>query len=447
MNRSAIALAATAAGVALTIGVLGTIQAAGNAAAADKNATAMIDQSATTVAVTAQECETRVQEAVTAINTASTATLESLVGPELVALAPKSAVALFSDYADGAAQSEVTPLSACTTDAVTLDKDADPSENVSSIVAANQLLSTSNAQSISDATAVIRANDIAWQSVNARAMTAIYLDVTKATAALKEEIAAATKTAEQNKGKAKDAKTITRLTSTIDDVSTVADSAASPTSVAEILGTLGVLQAARTDLSKKADAVDASVRELAHDREIAAAATQAKAGKVGRSLSPKSTTSTPPTSKPSITGQQSATKATGGNGKLKKSNLCGVDYSSSNLLRCDAKRAWMKFNSAFKSKFGHNIPIDESYRSYDKQVDYRKRFGTGAAKPGTSNHGWGTAVDVPDYRFSSTGKQYKFGTTKYEWMKKNGPKYGWVAPGWAQKNGSNPEPWHFEFHG
>lgn len=53
--------------------------------------------------------------------------------------------------------------------------------------------------------------------------------------------------------------------------------------------------------------------------------------------------------------------------------------------------------------------------------------------------------DIPDYRFSTVGKQYTFGATKYEWLKKNAPTYNWHTPKWAQKGGSNPEPWHFEY--
>ena len=61
-----------------------------------------------------------------------------------------------------------------------------------------------------------------------------------------------------------------------------------------------------------------------------------------------------------------------------------------------------------------------------------------AARPGTSNHGWGTALDL-------CGGIQDFGTAEHEWMFLNAPLYGWFHPAWAQRGGSRPEPWHFEF--
>jgi len=56
-----------------------------------------------------------------------------------------------------------------------------------------------------------------------------------------------------------------------------------------------------------------------------------------------------------------------------------------------------------------------------------QRYGKGrAAYPGTSNHGWGMAIDVE-------------GVDAKKWVKKNGPKYGWV---WGE---APNEDWHFTF--
>ena len=62
------------------------------------------------------------------------------------------------------------------------------------------------------------------------------------------------------------------------------------------------------------------------------------------------------------------------------------------------------------------------------------------AVPGTSNHGWGLAVDLG-------GGVNRFGTAQHEWMRANGPGHGFVHPAWAQRGGSNPEAWHWEFNG
>lgn len=61
-----------------------------------------------------------------------------------------------------------------------------------------------------------------------------------------------------------------------------------------------------------------------------------------------------------------------------------------------------------------------------------------AAEPGTSNHGWGTAIDIGD----SVGG---YGTTEYNWMLENAPAFGWDNPDWARAGGSKSEPWHWEY--
>ena len=139
---------------------------------------------------------------------------------------------------------------------------------------------------------------------------------------------------------------------------------------------------------------------------------------------------------------------TGGNGNLDPSTLCQVPYDTKQLLRCDAEAAWMRLDAVYKGVWGVDIPIDLSYRTYDEQVEMRQIYGSGAALTGTSNHGWGTAVDLPDYREGGEGLEWNYGTEKYEWMKANAPAYGWVNPSWAVEGGVGPhEPWHFEYVG
>ena len=139
---------------------------------------------------------------------------------------------------------------------------------------------------------------------------------------------------------------------------------------------------------------------------------------------------------------------TGGNGNLDLSTLCPVPYDQKQLLRCDAEAAWMRLDAAYKDVWGVDIPIDLSYRTYEEQVEMKQIYGSGAAAPGTSNHGWGTAVDLPDYREGGEGLEWNYGTPKYEWMKAYAPAYGWVNPSWAVQGGVGPhEPWHFEYVG
>jgi hypothetical protein len=131
----------------------------------------------------------------------------------------------------------------------------------------------------------------------------------------------------------------------------------------------------------------------------------------------------------------------GRNGRLDPATLCRVSWTSSVLLRCDAQRALERLNTAYWGRFGRSIAVGYGYRTYSTQVYLRMTLGTVAAVPGTSNHGWGLAIDTAE------GAQNAFGSPSYEWLKANAPAYGWHAPRWAWQDGSNPEYWHFEYTG
>ena len=124
------------------------------------------------------------------------------------------------------------------------------------------------------------------------------------------------------------------------------------------------------------------------------------------------------------------------NGMIPASKLCGI--GSGHLLRCDAAAAYQQLTSAYKSRFGRTLCITDSYRSYASQVSLYGRKPSLAALPGTSNHGWGVAVDL-------CGGVDHFGTAQYQWMASHAASYGWVHPAWANQGGSREEPWHWEF--
>ena len=111
-------------------------------------------------------------------------------------------------------------------------------------------------------------------------------------------------------------------------------------------------------------------------------------------------------------------------------------------LRSDAAAALERLNAAFRAALGHDLALDLTYRDLDTQVAMRAALGTVAAVPGTSSHGTGLAVDVPelpcDYGWDSAARA---------WLVAHGPAYGWVSPAWARQGGSNPEYWHYEYRG
>ncbi|MGC4941388.1 peptidoglycan DD-metalloendopeptidase family protein [Kribbella sp. DT2] len=124
------------------------------------------------------------------------------------------------------------------------------------------------------------------------------------------------------------------------------------------------------------------------------------------------------------------------NGMIPASKLC--DITSNHSLRCDAATAYLGLASAYQKRFGKTLCITDSYRSYSSQVDLYGRKPSLAALPGTSNHGWGLAVDL-------CGGIENFGTVQHQWMLQNAPRFGWIHPDWAKQGGNREEPWHWEF--
>jgi len=126
------------------------------------------------------------------------------------------------------------------------------------------------------------------------------------------------------------------------------------------------------------------------------------------------------------------------NGRIPTSVLCAVESAPGHLLRCDAAEQFAALNAAYRDRFGVDIPITDSYRSYDAQVAVRIAKPHLAAVPGTSNHGWGLALDLSTPISGGA-------SAEYTWLRVHGPDYGWDNPSWARPGGVKPEPWHFEF--
>jgi LAS superfamily LD-carboxypeptidase LdcB len=128
------------------------------------------------------------------------------------------------------------------------------------------------------------------------------------------------------------------------------------------------------------------------------------------------------------------------NGQMPASALCPLWGAPGQVLRADAAAAFDRMSKAYAAHFGRPITVTDSYRSYAAQVACREQKGDLCATPGTSNHGWGTAVDLGDGVNS-------YGTVTYDWLKANSTRFGWFHPSWAEPGGSKPEPWHWEFAG
>lgn len=128
------------------------------------------------------------------------------------------------------------------------------------------------------------------------------------------------------------------------------------------------------------------------------------------------------------------------NGRIPLDNLAVIPWASAHRLRADAVTALVALGDEYRAKFGRDLSITDSYRTYEEQVKVKAEKGWLAATPGTSNHGWALALDL------GGGIQF-FGTAEHKWMVENASRFGWALPSWAQATGSKPEPWHWEFQG
>jgi zinc D-Ala-D-Ala carboxypeptidase len=118
-----------------------------------------------------------------------------------------------------------------------------------------------------------------------------------------------------------------------------------------------------------------------------------------------------------------------GNGQIPSEALAPIGVGSHRLW-APAATAFQQMSAAAAAD-GVTIGVTDSYRSYDSQVDLARRKGLYsqgglAATPGTSNHGWGLALDLDlDGQAQS-------------WMQEHAWQYGFVE--------SVPrEPWHYEY--
>jgi cell wall-associated NlpC family hydrolase len=203
------------------------------------------------------------------------------------------------------------------------------------------------------------------------------------------------------------------------------------------LDDVGLYLGGNSVLSASADLYQVAVREVADLRTA-----------VRVTLTPATPTPAPVTGVlpstcsaplPAADGVGATSGAWGGwsNGRIPRDQLCTFG-AGSHRLRCDAAAAYTAMSAAYETAFGGPLCITDSYRSLDAQVDAHHRKPRITAVPGTSNHGWGLAVDL-------CGGINVFGTAQTAWMTANAGRYGWVHPDWAQATGSNPEPWHWEY--
>jgi hypothetical protein len=128
---------------------------------------------------------------------------------------------------------------------------------------------------------------------------------------------------------------------------------------------------------------------------------------------------------------EAALKARYANGRIPPGALAEVGSTGHRLAAPAAAALEQLLRTARQD--GVTIGITDSYRGYDEQVDLVRRKGLYsqgglAAAPGTSDHGWGLAVDLDlDARAQA-------------WMRANGGRFGF-------SENTPREPWHWKFVG
>jgi D-alanyl-D-alanine carboxypeptidase-like protein len=125
------------------------------------------------------------------------------------------------------------------------------------------------------------------------------------------------------------------------------------------------------------------------------------------------------------------------NGKLPTGDLSPIPGGQ---LRKDAALAWLAMRSFIGRSKGIWICPTSPRTSYRQLADqqyfwnlYKSGKGALAAVPGTSNHGWGIAVDLPTPAMQAA-------------VRESGHAYGWGIRGGRLSSDAPSEAWHCTFH-
>jgi zinc D-Ala-D-Ala carboxypeptidase len=125
------------------------------------------------------------------------------------------------------------------------------------------------------------------------------------------------------------------------------------------------------------------------------------------------------------------------NGQIDRAYLCTL-WDGKTEIRADAAVSLALLNEQYRAQFGTDICMTDGYRSYGAQAALRARKPGLAARAGTSEHGYGLAVDM-------CGGVESAGAA-YWWLMENAGEFGFENPAWAQRGGGGPyEPWHWEY--
>lgn len=144
---------------------------------------------------------------------------------------------------------------------------------------------------------------------------------------------------------------------------------------------------------------------------------------------------------------------------------------SKGMFLLDVIEDMQRLAMAFEKEFGKKLVVNDSYRTFNRQIGERnrtiresrairakitpdmsdaekakinkeadKRVGY-ASKPGTSNHGWGMALDISTAHEGKVG----FASDTYNWMLVNAPRFNFENPPGLRNESGVEEAWHFQW--
>jgi D-alanyl-D-alanine carboxypeptidase len=196
-----------------------------------------------------------------------------------------------------------------------------------------------------------------------------------------------------------------------------------------------------SQLSEGRHTLDASVLSRTSNAVVSRSSIRAKAAipladipiPAGASLPPPDPT---PYGFPSVPGCDAKIDESPTNGQVGTDHLCPI--GGGEMLRPDAAAAFMALNAAYQQRFGVPLQITDAYRTLREQSILRRQKPGLAARPGTSEHGFGLAVDLG-------GGIESYYTTQHKWMRTHAPDFGFDLPKWARDGNGREEPWHWEY--
>jgi LAS superfamily LD-carboxypeptidase LdcB len=113
-------------------------------------------------------------------------------------------------------------------------------------------------------------------------------------------------------------------------------------------------------------------------------------------------------------------------------NAAGFDVQATGTYR-----TYDRQEALFRSRYTTDILKGQPTRRWNGETWYQKPRTAAAAVPGTSNHGWGLAVDFAEERDGKPGVD-SVGPKFVKWLIRNADRFGFSAE-------LQSEPWHWRY--